>query len=161
MPNTVDVDLRNEMPVLARHEGEWKGHYIDVDSRDEADSDVEVLDKFEARLSCRFPEDGKYDYHQINRYIWPDGTKEVNEFPAVYEDGKIWFDTDRIKGHAWEADHRTVVLTWRRKDLDDFYFYEMIQINEDNDRRARTWHWFKEDELFKRTLINEHRIEEA
>jgi hypothetical protein len=155
MPDTTTFDLRDEMPVLARHEGEWKGHYIDIDP------EGEVIDTFEARLSCRFPEDGEYDYHQINRYEWPDGRKEVHEFPAVYENGQIWFDTDRIEGHAWEADERTVVLTWTRKDLPGVYFYEMIHINEDNDRRSRTWHWFKDDELVKRTIIDEHRIDDA
>lgn len=155
MSNSLEVDLREEMPVLARHEGKWKGEYVDVGA------DGEPLDRFEAHLSCQFPDEGTYDYHQVNRYTWPDGTEEVHEFPAVYEDGEIWFDTERIKGHAWEADHRTVMLTWRRKDLPGIYFYEMIQINEENNRRSRTWHWFEEDELVKRTLIEEHRIEET
>jgi hypothetical protein len=148
-----EIDLREEMPVLARHEGEWTGEYVEVDT------DAEIIDQFDARLSCRFPDDGEYPYRQINRYEWPDGTEERIEFPGTYENGRIEFDNERIRGHAWEVQHddRTVMLTWTRKDIEDSYFYEMIQINEDDDTRVRTWHWFKNDDLFKRTLIQEHR----
>jgi hypothetical protein len=38
------------------------------------------------------------------------------------------------------------------------YLYEMIQLSEDGNRRARTWHWFENDTLFKRTCITEHRV---
>jgi len=72
------------------------------------------------------------------------------------------FDTERIQGQAWEVEHddRTVMLTWTRPDMPDSRFYEMIQINDDDNRRARTWHWFVEDELEKRTLIEEQRVDD-
>lgn len=151
-----EINLREEMPILARHEGEWTGEYIEVDA------DAEVIDRFDAHLSCRFPDEGEYPYHQTNHYEWPDGTEQVIEFPGTYEDGRIVFDNERINGSAWEVEHddRTVMLTWTRKDIPGSYFYEMIQINEDDDERVRTWHWFKEDELEKRTLIQEHRIDD-
>ena len=38
------------------------------------------------------------------------------------------------------------------------YLYEMIQISAGNDQRARTWHWFMNDELVNRTCIKEARI---
>jgi hypothetical protein len=34
----------------------------------------------------------------------------------------------------------------------------MIQISEDNRNRGRTWHWFENDQLVKRTCIKERRI---
>lgn len=143
--------IRSEMPVLARHEGEWEGVYIHVDA-----DNVEI-DRHKSHLQCRFPADGPHAYHQINTYTWPDGRREEIHFPATYKDRQIFWDTDRIIGRAWEIDPRTVVLTWTRKDAPDFYLYEMIQISEDGANRGRTWHWFEKDRLVRRTCITERR----
>jgi hypothetical protein len=50
------------------------------------------------------------------------------------------------------------VLTWTRKDMPRHYLYEMIQISEDGNNRGRTWHWFEDDVLVRRTCIKEHRV---
>jgi hypothetical protein len=34
----------------------------------------------------------------------------------------------------------------------------MIQISPDDNHRARTWHWFKNDQIYQRTLIQEERV---
>jgi hypothetical protein len=34
----------------------------------------------------------------------------------------------------------------------------MIQISDDNNNRGRTWHWFVDDRLIKRTCIKESRV---
>lgn len=144
--------IREEMPVLARHEGSWDGEYIHVDA-----GNVEI-DRHRAELSCSFPAEGPYAYYQVNVYTWPDGRREEHHFPATYADGQIFWDTDRIVGRAWEIDHRTVVLTWTRKGEPGTYLYEMIQISEDGMSRGRTWHWFVDDQLVKRTCIKERRV---
>jgi hypothetical protein len=144
--------IREGMPVLARHAGEWEGEYIHVDP------DNNVIDRHRSHLQCKFPDDGPYAYYQINTYIWDDGRREEIHFPATYRDGQIWWDTDRIDGRAWEIDPRTVCLTWTRKDMPGAYLYEMIQLSEDGNDRARTWHWFENDKLFKRTCITERRV---
>ncbi len=146
------IDMRKVMPVLARHEGEWKGEYIHVTP------DNEILDRHASHLICSFPSDGDFNYFQKNIYTWDDGKREEIDFPAVYRDGRIWWDNERIEGSSWELDERTVVLNWTRKDMPGSYLYEMIQINEANNSRGRTWHWFVDDELIKRTCIKEHRI---
>jgi hypothetical protein len=69
----------------------------------------------------------------------------------------IFWDTDRILGRAWEIDPRTVMLTWTRKGEPQTYLYEMIQISADGQDRGRTWHWFENDVLVKRTCIKEKR----
>lgn len=145
-------DIRREMPVLARHEGEWEGAYIHVDAENRE------LDRHRSHLSCQFPAEGPFAYRQINTYTWDDGREEVIPFPATYRDHRIWFDTDRIQGSAWEIDDRTVVLNWVRRDQPGTYLYEMIQISADNSHRGRTWHWFADDKLFKRTCITERRV---
>ena len=153
--NADEIDMRSEMPILARHEGTWEGTYIEVDPN------AEVIDRFDSRLTCQFPEEGEHPYVQTNRYEWPDGTVQEIGFPAQYDGTKLHWNNERIKGKAWEVeqDDRTVMLSWTRKDIPGSVFYEMIQINDDDDFRARTWHWFKEGELFKRTLIEERRVD--
>jgi len=146
------MTIRTDMPVLARHEGEWEGEYIYIDM------DGKEFDRHRAQLSCAFPAEGQHAYYQINRYTWPDGRHQEIHFPATYRDKRIWWDTDRIFGSAWEIDARTVVLTWTRKDLPGEYLYEMIQISEDGQNRGRTWHWFKDDVMYQRTIIRERRI---
>ena len=147
----VNDSIKSGMPVLARHEGEWKGEYIHVAP------DGTILDRHASHLICAFPASGDYDYFQTNIYQWTDGRREELAFPARYRDGRIWWDTERIVGSAWEIDERTIVLNWSRKDLPGSYLYEMIQLNEAGNKRARTWHWFVGDELDRRTCIKEQR----
>ena len=146
------MSIREEMPVLARHEGEWVGTYTLVDISGK------ILDQHESHLSCQFPLDGPYPYYQVNRYTWADGKKEEHQFPGTYRDKTLWFDSDRILGKAWEIDDSTVILWFSYKSDPGMYLYEMIQISPDNNHRARTWHWFKDHQIYQRTLIQEKRI---
>jgi hypothetical protein len=140
------------MPVLARPAGEWEGTYTYVDR------DGKVVDQHRAQLSCLFPSEGEWPYRQTNRYTWADGRKEVHEFPAAYHDGRIWFDTERIQGSAWETDDSTVILTWQYKDNPDEYLYEMIQLDGTGTKRSRVWQWFRDGDCYQRTIINEQKI---
>ncbi|HAA29982.1 MAG TPA: DUF3598 domain-containing protein, partial [Cyanobacteria bacterium UBA8553] len=63
----------------------------------------------------------------------------------------------RIDGKAWEVDDSTVILWFGYKTIPNAYLYEMIQISPCNNYRSRTWHWFKDHQLFQRTLIQEKR----
>ena len=148
---TASTPIREGMPLLARHEGVWEGIYRHVDAHGE------LIDEHASRLTCSFPDEG--GYQQTNRYTWADGRVEEIQFPATYRDGRIWFDTDRIVGSAWEIDARTVVLHWSYKENPAGYLYEMIQLSDCGRHRARTWHWFQGGELVKRTLIKEQRLE--
>lgn len=146
------MGIREAMPTLARHLGEWEGEYVHLDAANT------VIDRHASHLTCLFPETGPFAYHQVNRYRWADGRTEEIQFPATFADGQIWWDTERIHGRAWQADPRTIMLTWTRKDSPGIYLYEMIQISADNSKRARTWHWFEGDEIVKRTCVKERRI---
>ena len=145
-------NIRKRMPVMARHEGEWDGKYIHVDLLGK------IIDEHRAQLSCTFPEDGPYPYYQVNRYTWDSGQSEEIHFPGTYREGRVWFDNERINGSVWEIDGRSLLLTWERKDIPSSYLYEMIQLSTDNMYRSRTWHWFKEDRCFQRTIIQEQRV---
>jgi len=69
-------ELKELMPVLARHEGVWEGIYRHYDK------DGNKTDEHKSRLICRFPTDGPHLYHQTNYYTWDDGRTETRDFPA-------------------------------------------------------------------------------
>ena len=133
------VDLRKEMPLLARNEGVWEGWYRYYDART-----GKLTDEHRSRLLCRFPVDGPVPYHQTNYYFWEDGKREVRDFPADYRDGRIWWDNELIKGWAAHMSpddyNRSTCLNWVRQGEPDLYLYEMIQLSDDGKNRCRTWH---------------------
>ena len=105
-------NLRDQLPVVARHEGIWEGVYRYYDAHGEK------TDEHRSRLVCRFPTCGPYPYHQTNYYRWTDGRQEVRDFPAKIVDGRLRWDNELIKG--WAADAylddfgRTTILYWVR-----------------------------------------------
>lgn len=147
------VNIREELPVLARHEGKWTGTYLTVDN------DGKILDQHRSEITCQFPEGQEHPYYQTNRYTWADGKVQEYQFPGMYCDKRLWFDTERIEGRAWEADEAIVILKFEYKGIPDAYIYEMIHISACNNHRGRTWHCFKAGEIYQRTLIKEERIQ--
>jgi hypothetical protein len=149
-------EIRIAMPVLARHEGIWEGWYRYYDGSGNK------IDEHRSRLICRFPADGPYAYHQTNHYEWPDGRRETRDFPAVYREGRIWWDNELIAGWAAEValdEHkRTVMLHWVRKGEPGTYLYEMIQISDCGRFRQRVWQWIEAGRVRMRTLIDEERV---
>ena len=145
-------NIREEMPVLVRHEGDWQGTYTIVDN------EGNIIDKHTSHLTCQFTENAEYPYFQTNRYEWANGKKEEYQFPGIYRDKKIWFNTERLDGYAWEVDNSTIILWITYKGIADSYIYEMINISPDNNHRAITWHWFQNDQIVKRTIIKEERV---
>jgi hypothetical protein len=150
------VGIREDMPLLARHEGVWDGTYTYYNSVGEK------VDQHRSRLLCRFRDDGPHPYHQTNFYTWDDGRTEVRDFPADYHDKRVWWDNELIKGWAAEvaldAYHRTVMLYWQRQGDPSLYLYEMIQLADSGDSRCRTWHWIRNGELETRTAIQERLV---
>lgn len=142
------------MPHLTRHNGIWEGIYHLVDQ------DGKTLDRHHSRIEVRFPDGGPYHYTQKNHFWWDDGREVRGEYPGVCRDGVLYWDNELIEGKAWSVDRLSTVLTWRRHDTPDAYLYEIIVINETNNQRSRTWHWFRDGAVFQRTLIDEHRVGE-
>jgi len=146
-------DIRKEMTVLSRHAGEWVGIYTVVDL------EAKVLSTRQSHISCLFPENESYHYYQINRYSWDDGKKDEYHCPGTYqEDKKLWMESDRFQGQVWEVDNNTIIMKFSYKNIPDVYLYEMIQISPCNNYRSRTAHWFKNNQIYQRTLIQEERF---
>ncbi|MEM0984734.1 MAG: DUF3598 domain-containing protein [Pseudomonadota bacterium] len=148
-------ELKTIMPTLARHEGVWEGVYrfYSVDGT--------LIDVHDSRLICRFPDEG-HPYHQTNYYRWADGKRETRDFPAKVANGRLFWDNEFINGWACDVAlddfGRTTMLNWTRTGEPDLYLYEMIQLSDDGQSRARVWQWFKADRLFQRTLVDERRV---
>lgn len=147
------MGIREEMPLLARHEGVWDGVYTYYNTAGEQ------VDAHRSRLFCRLPEEGPYRYHQTNHYVWDDGRTEIRDFPAEYRDRRVWWDNELIKGWAAEVEldayNRTIMLYWQRQGDPSLYLYEMIQLADDGENRCRTWHWIRNGLLETRTAIQE------
>ncbi len=147
------MSLRAAMPLLARNEGVWEGYYRYYDAAGNK------IDEHKSRLLCRIKDDR--DYHQTNLYRWSDGRRETRDFPARIEGTRLVLYTE-IDGWASAVDldehGRTMMLHWTRKGEPDLYLYEMIQLSDDGEARARVWQWFKSDRLMQRTLIDEVRV---
>ena len=147
------MSLREKMPLLARHEGVWDGYYRYFDSSGNK------VDEHKSRIVCRMI--GTEDYHQTNYYFWADGKKDTRDFPAVVEEDRLMFYTE-ITGWAAEVpldeNSRTIMLHWTRNNEPGLYLYEMIQISDCGQYRARVWQWFREGQLYMRTLVDEQRI---
>lgn len=145
--------IRDEMPLLARHEGVWDGTYRYFNAAGEK------IDEHASRVVCRFVDDPVHPYRQTNHYSWADGRSDVRDFPATYRDRRVWWDNELIIGSAWEVTEdpraRAVMLYWQRTGDASLYLYEMIQIADDGQSRCRTWHWIRDGRLETRTAIEE------
>jgi hypothetical protein len=130
-------ELRAAMPSLAAHAGLWTGTYRHVDAAGA------LIDQHEARVRCVFPSDGPFAYIQYNHFLWADGREHKAELPGVLRDGRLWWDVATFRGSSWEAGDGVILL------------------GGDGRHRARTWQWFKDGRLFKRTLCDETLIEPA
>jgi hypothetical protein len=143
--------IYEQMPHLLRHNGIWIGTYRVVDEAGIA------LDTHASRIEVRFPREGDAHYTQSNVFTWADGREKRGEYPGVCRAGVLYWDNPLIVGKAWSVDELSTVLTWERRDTPGVYLYEIIVINAQNDRRSRTWHWFRDGVLFQRTLVDERK----
>lgn len=138
-------------PAMRAHEGVWQGTYRHLSPQGELE------DQHEARVSCAFPAAGAVFYRQSILFTWPDGRERRETFEGMARDGAVWFDAPRFAGRSWESEG-IVLLHLTRKDEPGAEMLEMITMGESGAWRARTWHWFKQGRLLRRTLCDERRV---
>ncbi len=153
MTNPDQPLLAEIMPEMCRHAGLWRGTYRHVDR------DNQPLDQHEAQVECLFPTSGPYAYIQQNLFTWPDGREYRSVLNGVLRDGRLWWDNAMFHGCAWETHFGLILLNLDRKDEPGSNFYEVICLGQSGRDRARTWHWFKNGALYKRTLCDEVLVE--
>lgn len=144
--------FRAAMPGMLRHEGVWEGAYRHISE------DGQTVDFHDAIVECEFPDEGPYAYIQRNTFTWDNGEIKKATLPAIFCDGKLWWDVETFSGWGWETEFGLILLNLNRKDDPGANFYEMIAMGASGEQRARTWHWFKDGALFRRTLCDEKRL---
>ena len=144
---------RDAMPLLAKHEGVWRGTYRHIRP------DLSLVDQHEFRIKAELPVDGSCAYRQTSHYWWDDGRTEDRVFEAQFDADQqcIVWDNGRISGHLRELDDFSLYLTFTFSGDLDTTVCEMIQLSPCGQNRARTWHWFTDHVLTQITLVNEHR----
>jgi hypothetical protein len=141
--------LSDAMPTLLKHAGTWAGTYRHLDVSGA------LLDEHQATVRCEFPAEGPFAYIQYNHFTWADGREARAELPGVFRDGKLWWDVPTFSGSCWETDDGILLLNLERKDAPGARFFEIIVLGDTGQHRARTWHWFQDGQLYKRTLCDE------
>ncbi len=140
------------MPRFVRHEGRWVGTYTHIEPSGG------LIDRYEVRILAEFPDDGSCDFRLNTHNLWTDGRETRGVFEANWRDGRLWFDGTLI-GSMWEVDDFTTYLRFGYRNDASIDVCEMIQISEDGRHRARTWHWFRDQKLFRITLTEERRAD--
>lgn len=151
-PLNKQPSLTDIMPTMLKHEGVWEGVYSHLDPNGS------LIDRHNSHIICEFPENGAYDYIQYNHFTWADGREKRVQLPGVLRDGKLWWDTETFHGCAWQSEFDLILLNIDRKDEPGANFFELIALSDTGKHRSRTWHWFRDGKLYKRTLCEETRI---
>lgn len=144
--------LMQVMPSLLQHEGLWEGIYRHVDA------DGRLIDQHSASVCCELPDDGQFAYIQHNHFTWPDGREHRAVLPGILRDEKLWWDVETFHGYSWETDDGILLLNLTRKDEPGANFFEMITLGNTGEFRSRTWQWFRDGKLYRRTLCDERRV---
>jgi hypothetical protein len=148
----MNPELARLMPSLARHAGTWEGRYRHLDA------EGTLIDSHNARVICEFPAHGPHVYIQHNHFLWDDGREVRATLPGLLRGDRLFWDTPTFSGFSWESHDGIILLNLDRKDEPGANFFEMITIGATGQYRARTWHWFRDGRLFKRTLCDERRV---
>jgi len=141
------------MPAMVSHAGIWEGTYRHLDA------DGQITETLTTRVRCEFPTDGPYVYIQHNHFTGEDGREFTATLPGVFRDGRLWWDTETFSGSCWQTLDGFILLNLDRKDEPGVSFHEIIMMAGGHTglgaHRARTWHWFRDGKLFRRTLCDE------
>lgn len=147
------ADVRAAMPVLARHEGVWRGTFRRIDT------EGKIVETFPTEITIRFPRTGPFQYEQVNRYT-PAGKPEVViKTQGTFDGERIRFENPRVRG--WAADDqgdpkKRGVTLFIETPADRGYMYEAIVLSDDGKRRYRVAQFFAADgTLLRRTLVDE------
>jgi len=146
------TDMAQRFPVLARGSGRWIGTYTHLDPTGG------LVDEHEVETDSEFPADGAADFRLRIHNRWRDGRESQIEPLADYRNDRLEW-RERLVGWMNELDEQTVYLNFTYASDPSLRVCEMIQVSPDGMSRARTWHWFRDDRLFKVTLAREKRAD--
>lgn len=140
------------LALMSRSAGIWEGHYTHISPVDRS-----VQEEFDFRLRVECPAADGTPYRQTSRYSWADGRVQELQYTGEPAGERVVFDNGRILGECWKIDADALYLTFRYTADPRGRIAEMIQVSADGRHRARTWHWFRDEELWRITLVRETR----
>ena len=147
--------LAEHLPVIARHAGVWEGNFVRLDAASNVDA------RFRSQIVFRLFDDAHWPniYLQTNTYWLPDGSVQSFDTPGSFRDGRIRFESQRVRG--WSADDpldtesANALLFMDVLYMPGAHIYEMAQISRDNSRRSRCVQFVRDATTVQRTLIDE------
>lgn len=139
-------------PAHIAHQGVWEGTYrhVSVDGSEEG--------RFRSRVTCEFPQEKGVFYRQTTELWSQDSVYSKAVFEGIDRVDHLFYDTPTFTGRSWETTGGHLMLDLLRKDEPGASFVEVIILGSDGCHRARTWHWFRQGQLYRRTLCEESRI---
>ena len=142
--------IERHMPVLARGSGRWTGQTRVISP------EGKPLDSYTVDTVTRFPTDGSADYSAHVIHTWPHGKQRDIVILADYRGNQLEWRTPAT-GQMREIDDRAVYVTFSLAHDPSVKVRGLINISPDGTQRTRTWHWFKDEELFRLSLAWEVR----
>ncbi|MAN45268.1 MAG: hypothetical protein GYB49_11875 [Alphaproteobacteria bacterium] len=142
--------IARHMPVVSRGSGRWTGHNRMISP------DGKLLDSYTVDTLSRFPTDGSADYSLHIIHTWPHGKQREIMILADYRNNQLEW-RDRVTGQMREIDDTTVYVTFAMTDDPSVQVRGLMNVSPDGTQRARTWHWFKNEKLFRLSLAWEER----
>lgn len=139
-------------PAHLAHAGVWQGTYRHLGPGGE------IEEHLHSKVWCEFPQEGPVFYHQRIELVAESGEVTRATFDGVIRGDHIWFDTPTFVGRSWETSDGIVCLNLQRKDEPGAHFVEVIVMGDRKTHRSRTWHWFRDGQLYRRTLCDEKRV---
>ena len=140
-------------PATRAHVGIWEGTYTHINA------DAQIEDRHRSRVICEFPDDGgNVFYRQRIEFTWPDLRARHDIFEGRVSGARLIYDTPTFHGESWETSDGLILLNLLRKDEPGANFFEIIAMGSTGQHRARTWHWFRNGTLYRRTLCDESRV---
>ncbi len=140
------------LALLRRHVGIWEGTYTHIDPRDRS-----VQEQLDFRILVECADTGPWSYRQTSRYRWPDGRSEQLIYHGVAKEDRLLIDDARVRGAVWQVEPQTLYMRFSFTEQPSHQIAEMIQLSTDGRHRARTWHWFELEALWRITLVREQR----
>ncbi|MCP5328403.1 MAG: hypothetical protein R3E75_02665 [Steroidobacteraceae bacterium] len=140
------------LALLCLHVGIWEGDYTHIDPADRS-----VQESYAFRIKVECPGDGPVAYRQTSRYRWDDGRTTELVYTGIMDGDRLVIDDGRIRGEVRAIEPQTLYMRFGFTADPSNQVTEMIQLSQDGQHRARTWHWLRNEQLWRITLVRERR----
>ena len=137
--------------AIACHFGVWEGEAVHMSLQGE------IVDRHSTRLEIGVREN---KYSQRNIYNWPDGRKQVYDFPGKFDtSGELHLESERLVGECIIIDEDTIVFKAKYKGgMGGVSICDIIRVDSDKKTRCRTWQVFKEGKPWKIVNVVEQHV---